>query len=326
MRVAGRWLAAAGAVIVQLTLSVLYIQPVAANTLKISPVRTDLLITPGESRTVKVTISNPSPAAVVVRPVQNDFIAGDERGTPALILDETTQAPKHSLKHFMRPMGLITVPPKSSVAAEVVLEVPRSAEPGGYFGALRFVPASPTDSAQVNLNANLASIILLRVSGEVPEKLTLTDAVVQRGGMAGTVFGGGEDITLAVRVYNDSGVQLGPIGRVSVTKGSAIIYETNFNNRNRPDVILPDSARRWEVPLDQIEDFGRYTVTMLLTYGTKNQSIEVTKVFWILPMWSIILGAALLIVLCVGIAVMVYFLRKRRRARRSHARTGLRVR
>lgn len=303
-----------------------FAQSASADSLKISPVRTDIAMDPGETKTIKVTVTNPSTDTVVVRPVQNDFIAADEKGTPALILDETSYAPKHSLKRFMKSMGNVTVPAKSTVTVELTLEVPASAEPGGYFGALRFAPVNPAGGAQVNLDANLASIILLRVKGEVSERLTLTDFSVQRGGTARTFFRSGEDMALALRFQNDGGVQLGPIGRISITQGNNIVYETNFNNRNRQDMILPDSARRWDVPLGQIEGFGRYTVTALFTYGSKNQSIEVTKTFWIIPTWVMIAVGVIFLVIITGIVMIIHVIRRRHRAKRPRARTGLRVR
>jgi hypothetical protein len=69
-------------------------------------------------------------------------------------------------------------------------------------------------------------------------------------------------------------------------------------------MTLPDSARRWDIPLKNIGAFGKYTVTAVFTYGTKNQSIEVTKSFWVIPtgviIWSIV-GLIVLIGLIVGI-------------------------
>ena len=82
----------------------------AANTLKITPVRTDLEMDPGETKTVKITITNPADFDVEVRPIQNDFVADDEDGTPALILDEDEFAPNHSLKRFMQPIENVEVP------------------------------------------------------------------------------------------------------------------------------------------------------------------------------------------------------------------------
>lgn len=80
------------------------------------------------------------------------------------------------------------------------------------------------------------------------------------------------------------------------------------------------------VPLNRIEGFGRYTVTALFTYGSKNRSIEVTKVFWVIPMWAIIGAIGAIIIVITGMVALTVYVRKRRHARRPRARTGLRVR
>lgn len=291
-----------------------------ANTLKVTPVRTDIAVDPGQSKTVKVTVSNPTDAEVTVRPVQNDFIAGDEKGAPALILNENEYAEKHSLKRFMKPLKNITIPANGSVIVETVIDVPADAEPGGYFGALRFSPVSPDGGGQVNLSANVASIILLRVSGDVPEKLTLTDFAIQRNGKAGVIFTDGNNISALVRFQNEGGVQLGPIGKISVTKGNKIVSEVDFNGKAQKDMILPDSARRWEEPLKNIDGFGYYTVTATFTYGSDNQSVEVIKSFWVIPIWVTIGAVIALLVIAAAVIYLIARLRGGRQQGRNRRR------
>ena len=74
-----------------------------ANTLKVSPVRSDIQIKPGESAEVPITVTNLTNSDVLVAPIENDFIQGDEKGTPSIILDANEYAPTHSLKRFMVP-------------------------------------------------------------------------------------------------------------------------------------------------------------------------------------------------------------------------------
>ena len=84
----------------------------AANTLKVSPVRSDLSVTAGTSGTVKTVVSNLTSAPISIHPIENDFVAGDENGTPSIILDENSYAPTHSLKRFMVPMQDVSIPAK----------------------------------------------------------------------------------------------------------------------------------------------------------------------------------------------------------------------
>lgn len=287
-------------------------EPATANTLKVTPVRTDVTVDPGKSKTVKITVTNPSNSNVTVRPIQNDFIAGDENGTPAIILDETEFAPKHSLKRYLQPLENVEIPAKESKTIEVVIKVPANAEAGGYFGAVRFAPVSPDDGGQVNLSPSVASLILLTVTGDVTEKLNLAEFEVQQDGNTGAFFTESDKMSATVRFENPSDIQLAPFGKVSVTKGSEVVYSADFNgNSTQRDMILPDSARRWEIPLDDIEGFGKYTASAVFTYGSKNQTIEVSKTFWVIPVaFWIAAGVALLLL----IATVIGFIYNRRRS------------
>ncbi len=290
-----------------------------ANTLKVSPVRSDVQIQPGTSQTVKTTVTNLTDQPITVRPIENDFIAGDERGTPALILDENQFAPTHSLKRFMKPLADVTIPAGQAKTISVTIDVPKDAQAGGYFGAVRFAPTNPDSGGQVNLSASVASLILMTVPGPATEDLQLTSFTVQQNGKNGTFFRSPDNLQAAFRFQNKGNVQLGPFGKISVKKGDKVVYEADFNNKNPRDVILPDSARRWEVALNNIDSFGHYTVSGTLTYGQKNQSIEVNESFWVVPM-AVIIGAIVGMLLLIGIIVGVWlFLRSyKRRVLRNH--------
>lgn len=284
-----------------------------ANTLKISPVRSDIEIKPGESKTVPVTITNLTKAPITVTPIENDFVAGDERGTPALILDADKYAPTHSLKRFMRPLPNLTVEANRARTVNVVINVPKSAQAGGYFGAIRFAPTTPDSGGQVNLSGSVASIMLLTVPGDAVERLALTEFNVQQDGKSGGNFENPNDLQATFRFQNSGGLQLAPFGKVSVKQGDKLVYDTDFNNKEQRDMILPDSARRWDVPLKKIGAFGQYTVTATFTYGTKNQTIEVSKSFWVIPKIVIFATIGAVLGLIALIAGIWWFLRSYKR-------------
>lgn len=293
-----------------------------ANTLKVSPVRTDVQIKPGQSGTVKVTVSNLTGNDILVRPIENDFVQGDENGTPSLILDANQYASTHSLKRFMTPLSDVTIPAKESKTVEVLITVPSDAQAGGYFGAIRFAPTTPDSGGQVNLSASVASLILLTVPGPVTEKLDLTDFSLLQGGKAGTDFRTPNDLQISFRFENKGNIQLGPFGKISVSQGKDVVYDYDFNAETPRDVVLPDGARKWTIPLENIKDFGHYTVNATFTYGSKNQSIDVERSFWVIPT-SYIIAAVVALILLIGFIVwLVYFLkgRRRRAARRGGRR------
>lgn len=286
-----------------------------ANTLKVSPIRTDIEILPGESKTVPVTITNLTKSSISVTPITNDFVAGDDRGTPALILDADKFAPSHSLKRFMGPLKDTTIPAEQSKTVNVVISVPVTAQAGGYFGAVRFAPSDPDGGGQVNLSASVASLILLTVPGDIIEKINLEKFDVQQKGANGNFFNTPNDLQVSFAFENKGNVQIGPFGRLSVKKGDSVVYEADFNDKNPRDVILPDSTRRWEMPLDKIDTFGHYDVVATFTYGARNQTIEVTKSFWVIPQWVIIAAIAAVVVLLLVIALIIFLVIRRRKTR-----------
>ncbi len=287
----------------------------STNTLKVSPVRSDIQIVAGEKGTVPVTITNLTDAPISVAAITNDFVAGDDRGTPALILDADKFAPSHSLKRFMSPIPDVTLAAKQAKTINVTITVPNTAQAGGYFGAIRFAPTDASSGGQVNLNAGVASLILMTVPGDTVERLALNAFDVQQKGVNGAFFNTPNDLQASFSFENVGNLQLGPFGMISVKKGDNVVYQTTFNDQNPREMILPDSTRRWDVALSDIGEFGHYDVVATFTYGTKNQTIEVTKSFWVVPQWLVITAIAVLAVLVIAIILTIVLVIRRRKRR-----------
>ena len=284
-----------------------------ANTLKVSPLRTDVTADPGDTKVVKIIVTNPSSSEVSVKPIQNDFVADKaEDGSPAIILDENEYAESNSLKRFLMPLESFNLGAGESTVVDATINVPADAEAGGYFGAVRFAPTSPDGGGQVNMSPSVASLILLRVNGQVTEKLELTDFQVQQANKATNYLFSNQSISMLMRLKNDSKVQLAPFGSVSVQKGDKVVYSTNFNNSEQKDMVLPSSARRWDVPLKDIEGFGKYTVSATFTYGSSNQTIEASQVFWLIPV-PIIIGTVIVLLAVIVIILMLIIRSKHRK-------------
>lgn len=281
------------------------------NTLKVSPVRTDIEIPAGTSKKVDTYLTNLTDTPITVKPISNDFIAGDERGTPALILDADQFAPTHSLKKFMNTLPDTTIPAKQTKTISVTITVPKDAQAGGYFGAIRFAPTDPNGGGQVNLSASVASLILMTVPGPATEKLILSSFDIQQNAQTNSYFKTPDNLQVAFRMQNQGNIQQGPFGKVSVLKDGKVVQEEDFNIDTPREMVLPDSARRWEIPLKNIEKFGHYTVKGTFTYGSKNETLEVTKSFWVIPTTYIIGTIAAVVVLMLLITLIVWLIIRR---------------
>lgn len=277
------------------------------NSLKISPLRTDLTLKPGQSRAVPIYIENLEAKPVALKPIENDFIAGkNELGEPAIILDEDEFAPTHSLKRFMEPLGVITVQPGERKEVKVTITVPQTAAAGGYFGALRFAPVSITGVESVNVSGSVASLIVLTVPGNLTESLQLREFSLLQDGKAVSRLSSPKDVSVLLRMENKGNVQLAPYGNISVTKSgqSTPIYSANINDTKPAGLVLPDSIRRFEIPVQKLGTFGKYTVHVVLGYGSSNETIELTKSFWVVPT-TYIVGAIVAILGVIALVVLI---------------------
>jgi hypothetical protein len=279
------------------------------NTLKLSPVRSDISIAPGKSSVVSVKVANLTKSPMTIQSIQNDFVAGDERGTPALILDADEFAPTHSLKRFMAPIKNVTIAPNTTQEIKLTINVPADAKAGGYYGAVRFAPVTGSGSQNVNLNASAASLVLLTVPGDTVEQLNLTKFDIRQGAEVDSIFQSANDLQLTFRFENKGNVQQGPFGQITIKQGDTVIDTYDFNTTDPRDQVLPDSARIWDVPLKNIGSFGNYTVTALFTYGKDNKTLEVTKSFWVIPISVILITVGGLILLILIIVAVWIFLR-----------------
>lgn len=84
----------------------------SGNGLRVSPVRTDITITPGQSQTISVNVTNVTGGATNLQAIINDFTANpNESGDPAIILDPSQYAANHSLKRFVASLPNVTLQP-----------------------------------------------------------------------------------------------------------------------------------------------------------------------------------------------------------------------
>jgi hypothetical protein len=271
---------------------------VGGNGLKISPVRTDITVNPGQSTVVNVTVQNVTLTPATLQVLINDFVADkDESGQPAIILDATKFAPTHSLKRYITPMPDITLQPNEQKTLKVTINIPKDAAGGGYFGAVRLAPSSATNDKNVTLSASVGSLILVRVPGDIKDDLRLTSLDARKGDNVRVLFTSGKGIKAAVRFENKGNVQEQPFGKVMLKKGSKVLQTIEINNTEPRGNVLPDSIRKFEVPLNKVGSFGKYTVQGNFGYSTTGQLISGQTSFYVVPVAIIVLTGVLLAVI-----------------------------
>lgn len=276
----------------------------SGDSIKISPLRTDRVIKPGASDTVKVSIQNVSRSTITFKAINNDFVAGSrEDGIPDIILDENEYAPTHSLKRFMEPISDVTLGPGERKSVDVVINVPSTAKAGGYFGAIRFA-ATNSSGEPVSVSGSAASIILVTVPGNTIESLQIKQFGIEQKGKLDTRFSNSKDLSARLRLENKGNVQVAPKAEIFVEKGGKVVYKTKVNDIRPAGVVLPDSVRRWDVPLKNIGTFGKYKVTAVVSYGGSNETMMTEQTILILPTLFIV-GAIAAVIAIIAIIALI---------------------
>lgn len=287
----------------------------ASNGFLVSPVRSELTIEQGKSETVKLTIENATNSPTVAKPIVNDFEpAKDESGQPKILLDENVSAAGNSFRSLVGNLQPIPLGPKEKKELSVKISVPGNASAGGYYGAVRFVSEQEGTDKNVALSASVGTIFLVRVPGNLTEKLDLVQFTAAKNGSNGRFFINSGQMSIVTRLKNTGNIHVKPYGKVTVTDNSGKTVETyEFNGTEPRSNVLPNSTRKFVDNLKNQKWFGKYTVTANFGYGSGGSLITAKTTFWVIPSWMLIVGIILLLAVAVGI-----FLLYRKFATKSH--------
>lgn len=283
----------------------------SGNALRVSPVRTDLEIKPGNSKTIDIYVTNISSETITLHPIVNDFVAGkDESGTPSILLDSKAVAPLRSFKKYASPLADFSVKPNEQHDVKVTVSIPADADAGGYYGAVRFEPADVDSSKNLSLSASVGSLVLVTVPGDLVEKANIASLETRKVDpqthqeSIGSFFTSGKNLVGAVRVKNTGNIQVQPFGKVLLKKSGKIVASYEVNNTQPRGNVLPDSIRRFEFDIStKATSFGKYTLEANLGYGDKGQLMTASKTFYVVPVPIIV--TIVVVLLLIAFAVLV---------------------
>lgn len=272
--------------------------------LEISPPVIELAADPGQTVTANIRVRNVTAGELIAKGKADDFGAGnDESGQPKLLLDESG-ATRYSLKYWVSGVPDLRLAPQELKKATVTITVPKDAEPGGHFGVVRFTAVPPDmEGTGVALSASVGALILLKVSGQVTEKLSLMEFSAIKSDLNAytkkSFFEHGP-VEFLVRLKNEGTVHEKAVGVIEVTNifgrkvGSVAVNPKGGN-------VLPDSVRRFQQSLDKKQLFGHYTAKLSMTYSG-DKRLEGKLGFWVIP-WKLVL------LVLIGLAALFFLLK-----------------
>lgn len=298
----------------------------AGQALEIAPPVLTLTANPGDTVNTQINLRDISNTPLIVTSTINDFSARGENGEPNIDLEGTEPSP-YSIKPWMQPLPQLNLKSKEIQKLPVVINVPKDAAPGGYWGVVRFTATPPDmNSTGVSLSASLGSLIFLRVNGEAKESMEVLEFYASEPGKdksAGLFEQAPIDFVL--RIKNTGTVHEQPVSQIRVVDmfgREAASVNMNLEGRN----VLPGSVRKFTSAMDRgalgtSTLFGKYTATITSTFGASKQTVTKSIEFWVVPY-------RMIIVIIVGLILLFFIIRTllrnyRRKITRS-ARTSRR--
>lgn len=291
--------------------------------LSISDTRNERSIEKGKSDEVEISLRNVTKGAIVAKPFIADFESDNETGEPKLLTD-TTKRSSATIAPFVKGLSDVPLAPGESKKIKYPISVPADTPSGAYYGAIvyRAVPANQvqneSDGGQVALTANVASLLLVEVPGDIVQKVQITSLKAQRAGKTSSFFTSAPDKS-AVTIKNLGNGFSKPFGTVAVTDMSGKqVHSYEINDSNVRSNILPKTARTFTDDLKNVKKPGRYTITANISFGSGGEVIVQKASFWYIPTWLLIT----IIVLILGLGIGGFLLYRKQfgshSARRKH--------
>ncbi len=251
----------------------------ANQTITIIPPKFELFANPGDSLAEKIRIRNESDFPVTYSVLIEDFTTSGEEGH--VVLEEGEQSTSFSLAQWIEPQSKdLVLQPKEEVPFTFVVNVPRDAEPGGHYASILFQTGGEnTTPGTTAVAQRVGALVLLRVSGNVTEDAKIESFTVPDYQESGPVV-------FTLRIKNDGNVHISPQGTIVITNiFKQKVAEIPLDTRN----VLPGAIRKMETTWDQEHLLGKFTATLISTYGQQKKPLTAAVTFTVASKTAIIL-------------------------------------
>lgn len=260
----------------------------------VGPGKQELILKPGQSAVVEITVSNRMGETRDFKLEVEDFKGSRDITKPVEFLG--ADVGPYSLKNYIKyPEGSFTLTDGTRARIPVTIKIPENSEPGGFYGSLLVSTVKAVESVAVEKGAAKAGIpinvrqgilFFVKVEGDVREDGKVTDFKILNDRK---FFGNNEDVDLQIIFENNGSVHLNPYGSLSVK---------NFFGQEistlplEPWFAMPDSLRSREKKMNTGALMGRYSVTAHVYRGfgaldEKNSYDDKSLTFWVIP-WVMI--------------------------------------
>ena len=251
------------------------------SAISVGPAILEEILTPGEEHQARVVLTNITNFPLPIKSIVKDFLPKEE-----IPFDKRNIFDASSWIRI-EPIDFI-LQPKEQKEVEIFITAPIESSPGGHYATAYFEPLVPVVALSPQTTYSIARVgvlMFLVVKGDIVETASV-------GVIRGSAFHQSGPIKLTISFKNEGNVHLLPSGEVSIIdwRGNQIATLVS-----RPLLVLPDTSRDLVFTWDKKYPFGRFIAKPKVIFGSeqvKNSSHQF--VFWVIPIWPILLPILLL--------------------------------
>jgi hypothetical protein len=146
-------------------------------------------------------------------------------------------------------------------------------------------------------------LVFLTVPGSVEEKIQLQDLKITNDkNQTGILFNKPTKASISVKNLGNGFSR--PFGKISLSNGSKEVATLDVNGGETKGIVLPNSSRTFDGAIKGISRPGKYKAVASVAYGNGGEVVNLTKSFWYLPIWFVIVLVAVVLLIIAG----AYFL------------------
>ncbi len=307
----------------------LSVQAQAETAIKISPVRIEEVVDPGQVLVEKIVVTNQANIERTMHIYVRDFKAEGEEGKPKL-LEPGSEDGAYLSSWIEVNQNDIPFAPNEEKEITFTVKVPANIGPGGYYGAVaignrpkKVEVHSEDKGAAVSVAQQTNCLLLFTVRGDIKEQALVKDFFTDKRSYR-TPF----SVQFVSRIENQGNVHIKPHGLIEIydmfgsKKASIPVNDTGHN-------VLPYSIRRFVNKWEGKFGLGKYKAQLILTYGTSakqggqgKKTLSAVAYFWIIPLNVIgpIAAGLFLLFVFIFIGARIY---KNRAVRRAMQEAGV---
>lgn len=258
--------------------------------LEVSPFLIDIEVPKGGEQPSSISLTNKTNSPLQITVTPRDFLPGME-GQPEFVQDIEINDPTFSLASWIQLENdsKFVIEQKQTVTVPFIIQPPENAEDGTHYGALLFsyeASNALTDSKEIQQTVGTIILVKYGVGREAGAVTMTANRKLQFSS---------DKVSIYNLFQNDGNIHVQPKGDVVVKNVLGQTVASVAVNRDASNV-LPNTQRSYASSwIPSSLSFGRYTLESTLIYGRGKLEAKDSVVIWILPFYSLIIIALVLI-------------------------------